>query len=61
MLYFTEEDRTAAFNHKWEIKSWDENRDFVKGLVTARSIRRRRKETANLHKNGGHDIRDLRK
>lgn len=57
---FTEDDRVAAFNRFWKMKSWAEKRAFVKGLVTTRNIKRRRKEREDknnlLRKQEGHDI-----
>lgn len=54
---FSDKDRQVAFQRFWQIKSWAEKKMFVKGLVTTRKIRRRRKlEHKQKRKEEGHDI-----
>ncbi|CAG9828328.1 unnamed protein product [Diabrotica balteata] len=56
----SENERKSAFKTFWNFSTWSEKKAFVKGLVSTRHIRRRRKKTENnakeLKKNVGHDI-----
>lgn len=40
---FSDEDRNNAYKFFWKIKTWQEKRGYVRGLVTNRPITRRRK------------------
>lgn len=40
---FSEEDRNRLFKQFWSFKTWDEKKGYVRGLVQAREIVRRRK------------------
>lgn len=57
---FSKQDRYFAFDRYWDLKTWPEKRAYVRGLVTTRDVKRRRKSTSsNLsqnRKNNGHDI-----
>lgn len=53
-----DEDRKHIFDNFWKkLKTWPEKKAYVKGLVTSRDIRRRRKQvTGKRIKSEGHDL-----
>lgn len=54
---FSEEDRRIIFEKFWKLESWAEKKMFVKGSVTTRRIKRRRKYSLNPNKKReGRDI-----
>jgi len=56
---FSENDRQDVFNKFWKMKTWDEKRGFVQGMVTNRPIVKRRKinEQNKYVKSDGRDVR----